>query len=522
MIIKVFDGYDCIGGNKILVADKHNDGFMLDFGLNFSKWFLFFEEYLKPRSGKILHDLLKLNMIPRINIYRKDLQPPEFDENTKISFLFLSHAHADHCGMIGLIDESLPLLVTGETFAIMKAGTQIRQDVWDELYPKKRKKVGHNDDVLRHDILVAERNVKNRRKISLLSSSTQKKILEPDFFEEIDAKNLWKDELYIQPVYHSIIGSAGLIARVDDWWVAYTGDFRTGPESVEEENFWLENLGEKRVQLSKRSDMFFDLLKNKKPLLLIVEGTRTTRQSEKDTTEWDVFQNVLNLLQNTNKLVIADFSMKHLERLMTFLKVAIMTERTLVVMPKDYAYLETMGEVEPLWKLNDTEKNHIKIYHPAKSSFIGLEKKVVEKAKKDEILLLPDDINHKPSLYILAAGYWDIPNILDLNEDVLENCLYIHSTSEAYSEEQQIDFRRFKNWIDRFSIKSFGFGVDSDGELRFSKQFHASGHVSAEKLSSIINTVSPDLILPVHTLDRSWFVERWGRKVINGNKFHIS
>ena len=119
-----FGGVNDIGGNKILV--KFDEGsIFFDFGLSYSQESLFFEEFLQPRSGCKIHDLLKLGMLPRIDgIYRQDaLYPNNFEsvdlkakklwktdiqsyENAKTSDcwrpdgLFISHAHLDHCGYV--------------------------------------------------------------------------------------------------------------------------------------------------------------------------------------------------------------------------------------------------------------------------------------------------------------------------------------------------------------------------------------------------------------------------------------
>lgn len=520
MKIEILDGFDCIGGNKILVVDNSNDGFLLDFGLNFSKWSLYFEEYLKPRTGKILHDLLKLELLPRINVYRKDLEPPEFREDKRIHFLFLSHGHEDHTGLNGLISEEIPVLTTNETLAILRTNAEIRQEVWNELYLRKRQRSQEND-IYRSDVLRTEKKAFIKRKICVQSHSDTLCTLDPNYFVQLDLKELWKDELYVLPVYHSVIGAAGLVARVDDWWIAYTGDFRMGPETIEEEIFWKENLGEKRLELSKRTKNFFQFLKDKHPLLLITEGTTVSREGSLQGDERDVYQNSLELVQNTNKLVIVDFSVKHLERLMSFLKIAICTDRLLVLMPKDYAYLIKMGEVEPIWRLSEQEIGHIRVFHTAKSSFVGLERDIVEQAKMNGILLSPGSINLHPSKYMISAGYWDFPNILDLDEQILKGSIYIHSSSEAYTEEQQMDFLRFANWTRKFSIETHGFEVAEGGQIRFTKQFHASGHVGAQKLEQILNDLNPDLILPVHTTDREWFVKRWGQKVITESSFRV-
>lgn len=520
MKIEVLDGFDCIGGNKILVVDNSNDGFLLDFGLNFSRWSLYFEEYLRPRTGKILHDLLKLDLLPKLNVYRGDLEPPHFDSDEKIRFLFLSHGHEDHTGFSGLISENIPLLITNETLAILKANAEIRQEVWNELYLRKRLRI-QQEGIYRPDVLKTEKKAFIQRKICVHSNYDDSSAVDSDYFVQLAIDDLWKDELHVLPVYHSVIGAAGLVAKVDDWWVAYTGDFRTGPQTTDEESFWRENLGEKRLSLSKRTERFFDFLKDKRPLLLIVEGTTVARETSFSGNEKDVYQSALELVQGTNKLVIVDFSVKHLERLMSFLKIAMQTDRLLVLMPKDYAYLVTMGATEPIWNLSDREKEHLRVYHTAKTTFAGLEKTVMEQARSEGILLLPEAINSRPSSYMIAAGYWDFHNILDMDEEILRGSIYIHSTSEAYTEEQQMDFLRFGNWTKRFCIETHGFEVTEDGQVRFTKQFHASGHVGAEKLEQIISDLNPDLILPVHTTNREWFTKRWEKKVISNSPFRL-
>ena len=47
--ITVYDGANCIGGNKIYLSDG-KDGIFLDFGKNFGKYGKFYEEFLKSRQ----------------------------------------------------------------------------------------------------------------------------------------------------------------------------------------------------------------------------------------------------------------------------------------------------------------------------------------------------------------------------------------------------------------------------------------------------------------------------------------
>ncbi|MCJ7721079.1 hypothetical protein MUO98_01540, partial [Candidatus Bathyarchaeota archaeon] len=75
-----YGGVADIGGNKIL-AKLDKGSIFLDFGLSYSQESLFFEEFLQPRSGCKIQDLLKLGLLPRIDgVYRQDaLCPTDFE-----------------------------------------------------------------------------------------------------------------------------------------------------------------------------------------------------------------------------------------------------------------------------------------------------------------------------------------------------------------------------------------------------------------------------------------------------------
>jgi len=535
--IEVLDGFDEIGGNKIRVVNKRGDAFLLDFGLNFSKWGEFFEEFVNPRTGKIVHDLLKLKLIPRIDVYRRDLSEEKFEDGVRYRFLFLSHGHADHVGFVGLVREDIPFLATSETLAILLVASNVgKHDIKSHLVGKRRKKAGEEErkNGIRGDLFVDAKE-RLRRSICTLGtkvSSSEKNIL-PLFggadggwcefgkwfeerkrdFEVKNLKDLWEDEVLVEHVYHSVIGAAGIAVRVDGYWVAYTGDFRMGPENKEEEEYWLKVLGEKRLELSKRSTRFFDAIKDRRPLVLIVEGTRVTRGENTNVTEKDVYENSMKVFRNSKKLIIVDFPVRHLERLFTFLRVCMENGRILVLMPKDYAYLRGVETLEPLWRLSEEEREYIRVYHPGKLEYTGLERDALLEAEENGILIGPEEINERPERFAISAGYFDFPHILDLDENVLNGSAYIHSTSEAYTEEQEIDTRRLIRWLKYFNIHPYGLKVEGDHVI-FTKDFHASGHVSPTELENILNNVRPDYILPVHTQDRFWFVQRWGDTVL--------
>lgn len=526
MKIKLLDGHDSIGGNKILISSVDNESLLLDFGVNFKKWSCYFEEYLKPRTGRILHDLLKLELIPKLSIYRSDLMPPQFESNGRVKFVFLSHAHADHCGLIGLLSEEIPLLLTRETFALLNIMDQFKPQVWEQLSIRTRST--SDEDHVRKDVLISDRKRK-KRKICLASKAdpteSESEYVQEDEFDYVQVEQLWSGQLRVLPVYHSVLGAAALCVEIDGTIVVYTGDLRFGPTNEREKEFWRFELGEKRLALSERTKRFMEdvkLYRNSlsKPLVLIVEGTRVKREADTDNDERTVFENVIEVVSRTNRLVIADFPTKHLERLMTFLKVAQVCERYLVLTPKDFALLQCVGRIDPNWKLSEQEMSYLRVYHVAKVEFSKPEKEAILYAKSAGILVDPTQINSNPKNYIMAAGYFDMPQVLDVDEDVLNGSAYIHSTSEAYTEEQQMDYKRFRNWLARFGIRPFGLIFKDDG-IVFTKEFHASGHLAPQELENLIETLQPDVIIPIHTEDKSWFIDRWGEKVLTQTEVYL-
>ena len=74
--LAVYDGAMGIGGNQLYFEDN-GKGVFLDFGKNFGKYGVFYEEFLKNRDTRGIHDLMYLDLLPKLNIYRPDLIPAD-------------------------------------------------------------------------------------------------------------------------------------------------------------------------------------------------------------------------------------------------------------------------------------------------------------------------------------------------------------------------------------------------------------------------------------------------------------
>ncbi|MFQ6127075.1 MAG: MBL fold metallo-hydrolase RNA specificity domain-containing protein, partial [Candidatus Heimdallarchaeota archaeon] len=120
---------------------------------------------------------------------------------------------------------------------------------------------------------------------------------------------------------------------------------------------------------------------------------------------------------------------------------------------------------------------------------------------------------------------WDMKHLLDIKP---EGGTYIYSSSEAYTEDQVIDFRRLWNWLKFFNFTVKGFSIIEKGGRtlpEFEEGYHASGHISAEGLLQMIHGINPEIVIPVHTENPEFFHNLKEYRVIlpeEGQKFELN
>jgi len=126
-----YGGVEEIGGNKVLLEEGDLKLFF-DFGTPYGKRGDFFEEYLTPRPGAGLLDLLEMDLLPPLKgIYREDLAQhiswehfqahhPHYRE-AEVQGVLLSHAHLDHSGYISFLRRETPIYTSPMTAFISKA-----------------------------------------------------------------------------------------------------------------------------------------------------------------------------------------------------------------------------------------------------------------------------------------------------------------------------------------------------------------------------------------------------------------
>ena len=501
--ITIFDGACTIGGNKIYV-EENGRGLFLDFGLSFAKYSQFYEEYVCERQARGIYDLWHLNLIPKINNYRKDLIPSDLRDvvsrcpKLPVSAVLLSHAHLDHAGNIALLEENIAIVGSPVTMAILKAinDTSGGRGLGTELPYYRAKtfadereyiiKTDGRSDYLSRKVILTEKCEELEEFLFYRpgqESPSAKKIVRGDICTLDEVELGFKVKAF--PVDHSVYGALAYVIE-GDASLAYTGDFRLHGQN-----------GEKTKKFIREA---------KNAGVLIIEDTRVSKD-EPNVSEAEVYENAKAIIEEAKGLVIADFSPRNFERLEIFKKIADKTGRELIITPKDAYFLHALKLVDGVDRLKG-----VKIYENFKATTRKWEQVVVLEHYGDQYVS-PFEIRKDQENYILCFSFYDLPHLLDIMPD---GGVYIYSSSEAFGEEQVFSFFRLWNWLKLFGFEVRGFRIENE-KLIFERGLHASGHLSKEEIVEIVEKIDPDVIIPVHTENPGWFADKFENAVVMGD-----
>jgi len=460
-----YGGINEIGGNKILLEDSKADTkLFLDFGLNYSEYGKYFEEYMKPRVGNGITDLVELGLLPHPKklqgFYRIDMlkignypihDEPDFDG------ILLSHAHFDHSAYITFADERIPVYSSEITIAILKALLECGNPSFDtEIYAFKRRPSKRGQPRI-------ERN-----------------------WQKVESGKKFKvGNLEVKPfsVDHSIPGAMSYLIYTSEGTIFYSGDFRMHGTYGYLTKKMLEEIEDEEVDL------------------MLCEGTRIN--DVENQSEELVKKRSHEVISNCNELVIADYAFKDLTRFNTFYEIAKENDRKLAIQLKD-AYL--IKELRHLIKLPDiTKDENILIYLDKRRSGTYCEedydKKWMKEIYKLDNIIPGEEIHKRQEEIIVRLSFWDLNELIDMKPN--RGSQYIHSMCEPFNEEMAISEKRLKNWLKHFSLPY--------------NHIHCSGHANALELEETINLIKPKKLLPIHTENPEMFKDLI-TKIRNENK----
>ena len=486
--IDFYGGVDEIGGNKILVG-SNSTSFFLDFGMSFNKANDYFSEFLQPRKSNGIMDFIEMGLLPKIKgIYREDyLRHSGLDspEKPSINGILLSHAHMDHSAYIHHLRHDIPLYMTKDSQLILKV-----------LEDTSAVSFGETLDYKKTFYYTAKKNADGYKRLSGKDARMEREL---NIVEPYKSFEIGDFTIKSAPVDHSLPGASAFLLKNNGETVVYTGDLRFHGRNP--------TLTNKFVKEAKRSN----------PKVLISEGTRIDNPSTE--TEEDIEINAKNLISNFKGLVIVNFPIRDIDRLLTFYKVARDTDRTLVVNLKqayllklfsgrDYPELEDVEVYIPKrgWGLigkdsfvcydgewlcsSDIDPNH------KSSDYKNWEKEFIESGNAINY----KDIQEEPHKYIFRCDFFELKELIDIKP---VNSIYIKSVTEPFDEEMEFDERRVENWLDHFNLLPV-------------HKIHVSGHASGPELLDMIREIQPEILYPVHTTFKERFkvLEEDGIRVV--------
>ena len=426
MIIHTLGGVNEIGGNIFLV-ETQDTKILLDFGRSFKYEGIFFAGYLQPRTSQGLKDFLAFNILPQLpELYSQDFNLEGSLDIPEIKACFISHAHLDHFGYSNLLHELIPIYMGETTKTII-------QSIQDTSRPRFGR--------------------------PYLQQATNEKPSNIRTFRTGDILQISEFEITPIHVDHSVPGAYGFILENlnNGKSLGYTGDIRL--------HGWRKDL----------TQDFIDTSKKKKLDALLMEGTNINENFTDD--EKQVQSGLSEAIASTDGLVIANYSLRDIDRFRSLYLAAKENGRKLLINTKQ-AYLLQLLQEDVNLNIPALDDPFLQIYKHPKKRHYKWEQELFEKFN------VVDSPGFDQTQYVFECDFWNLTDLIDIKPQ-RDISTYFYSHGDPFDDEGMIDYNRMQEWIRYF-------------KLNF-KQYHASGHAPQQDLKIIVEAISPEVLIPIHS-----------------------
>ena len=124
-------------------------------------------------------------------------------------------------------------------------------------------------------------------------------------------------------------------------------------------------------------------------------------------------------------------------------------------------------------------KGNVVIYRRNKKRYEKWEEEVSEKAE----VITSEDLTAAPKRYVVATSLSDMEGMVGVKPS--PGSVYIHSSSEPYNEEMELDMQRLIEWLDFYGMPLY--------------HIHVSGHIMPQQLRSLVSGIGAKRVAPIHT-----------------------
>ncbi len=351
--------------------------------------------------------------------------------------VIISHAHIDHYGLLKYINSQIPIYVSRGTKKLIEVS---------QLF-------GIIDD---YSIQTRPFNMYEQFNIG-----------------DIQVKPFLMD--------HSAFDAAAFEIIAENKTIIYTGDFR--------------GHGRKAICL----DRFIDKAKKQADLLLI-EGTMFGRQDEEVLTENELEMAATKMIQRTNGAALFQSSSQNIDRLVSFYKAAIRTNRTFVVDVYTANVLFELRQLGNRLPYPSKEYSNIKVFYPYYLTQKIFNQIGEEYAKRfSEFHISREQLKLEQDRIVMQVR----PSMKnDLLKCDLHDGIFIYSLWDGYRESEYQ--QRFEE-----SLQLKGFEL---------KTLHTSGHAAIDDIKRLIDSLEPIKVIPIHSMVPESFLNISGKTVLVKDK----